>query len=148
MKIIIGFSLIVLILASCQSNKAYLPLAGTWQLITGTLIEKNDTVVTNYKKNKKFIKIINNTHFAFLSHDLSKGKDSASFFSAGGGTYSLEGDSYTEHLEFCSDREWEHNDFRFTITINEDTLIQKGMEKVEATGVNRLNIEKYIRVKN
>jgi hypothetical protein len=148
MKIIIGFSLIVLILASCQSNKVSLPLAGTWQLISGTLIEKKDTVVTDYKKNKKFIKIINNSHFAFLSHDLSKGKDSASFFSAGGGTYSLEGDSYTEHLEFCSDREWEHNDFRFTITINEDTLIQKGMENVEATGVNRLNIEKYTRVKN
>ena len=148
MKITIGFSLIVLILASCEPNKVSLPLAGTWQLISGTLVEKNDTVVTDYKKNKKFIKIINSTHFAFLSHDLSKGKDSASFFSAGGGTYSLVGDSYTEHLEFCSDREWEHNDFQFNITINEDTLIQKGMEKVEATGVNRLNIEKYIRVKN
>ena len=125
-----------------------MPLTGTWQLISGTLIEKNDTVVTDYMKNKKFIKIINSTHFAFLSHDLSKGKDSAAFFSAGGGTYSLDGDSYTEHLEFCNDRAWEHNDFQFNISIKEDTLIQKGVEKVEATGVNRLNIEKYVRVKN
>jgi hypothetical protein len=148
MKIIISFILIVLILASCEPKKVSIPLTGTWQLISGTLIEKNDTVVTDYMKNKKFIKIINTTHFAFLSHDLSKGKDSAAFFSAGGGTYSLDGDSYTEHLEFCNDRAWEHNDFQFNISIKEDTLIQKGVEKVEATGVNRLNIEKYVRVKN
>ena len=148
MKIIISFILVVLILGSCQPKKVPIPLTGTWQLISGTLIEKNDTVVTDYMKNKKFIKIINSTHFAFLSHDLSKGKDSAAFFSAGGGTYSLDGDSYTEHLEFCNDRAWEHNDFQFNISIKEDTLIQKGVEKVEATGVNRLNIEKYVRVKN
>ncbi|HEV3251639.1 MAG TPA: hypothetical protein VGZ71_11840 [Puia sp.] len=148
MKIIISFILIVLILASCEPKKVSIPLTGTWQLISGTLIEKNDTVVTDYMKNKKFIKIINTTHFAFLSHDLSKGKDSAAFFSAGGGTYSLDGDSYTEHLEFCNDRAWEHNDFQFNISIKEDTLIQKGVEKVEATGINRLNIEKYVRVKN
>src|SRR5580693_4612847 len=113
MKIIISFILIVIILASCEPKKVSIPLTGTWQLISGTLIEKNDTVVTDYMKNKKFIKIINTTHFAFLSHDLSKGKDSAAFFSAGGGTYSLDGDSYTEHLEFCNDRAWEHNDFQF-----------------------------------
>ena len=148
MKIIINFILIVLILASCEPKKVSIPLTGTWQLISGTLIEKNDTVVNDYMKNKKFIKIINTTHFAFLSHDLSKGKDSAAFFSAGGGTYSLDGDSYTEHLEFCNDRAWEHNDFQFNISLKEDTLIQKGVEKVEATGVNRLNIEKYVRVKN
>jgi hypothetical protein len=148
MKIISSFILIVIILASCEPKKGSIPLTGTWQLISGTLIEKNDTVVTDYMKNKKFIKIINTTHFAFLSHDLSKGKDSAAFFSAGGGTYSLDGDSYTEHLEFCNDRAWEHNDFQFNISIKEDTLIQKGVEKVEATGVNRLNIEKYVRVKN
>jgi len=55
--------------------------------------------------------------------------------------------SYTEHLEFCSAREWENNDFHFTISIRNDTLIQTGIEKVESAGVNRLNIEKYVRVK-
>jgi hypothetical protein len=54
---------------------------------------------------------------------------------------------YTEHLEYCSAREWEGNDFSFQIDIKNDTLIQSGVEKVESAGVNRINIEKYIRVK-
>lgn len=149
MKKLTVFILIVSMLVSCQTQNSNSPLTGTWQLISGTVIEKNDTTVTDYMKGKKFIKVINNTHFAFLGHDLNQGKDSASaFFSSGAGTYTLEGDSYTEHLEFCSDRAWEKNDFKFTITITGDTLIQKGIEKVQGTGIDRLNIEKYFRVKN
>ena len=120
----------------------------TWQLISGTTIEKGDTTITYYTKNLSFIKIINDTHFAFLKHDLSKGKDSSAPFGAGGGRYSLKDSLYTEHLEYCSDREWEGNDFTFTLTIKNDTLIQSGIEKVENAGVNRLNIEKYIKLKN
>lgn len=140
----------ILLYASCNTNtkKTGLPISGTWKLISGTLIEKNDTTVTDYTKNKQFIKIINDTHFSFLGHDLSKGKDSATaFFSSGGGKYTLKDSSYTEHLEYCSDRSWENNDFSFTVTIHNDTLIQQGVEKIEATGVNRLNIERYVRMK-
>ena len=129
------------------SKTSSIPLTGTWKLITGTLIEKGDTVTTDYTKNVSFIKIINDTHFAFLHHDLSKGKDSAAVFSAGGGSYMLSDSLYTEHLEYCSAREWEGHDFPFTMTIMNDTLIQSGIEKIESAGVNRLNIEKYIRVK-
>jgi hypothetical protein len=149
MKIFICFAWILCILPSCETKKSSSPLIGTWQLISGTLIEKGNTTVTDYTKNKKFIKIINDTHFAFISHDLNKGKDSAAaLFSAGGGNYTLADSLYTEHLEFCSDREWENNDFHFTVTINNDTLVQKGIEKVESEGIDRLNIEKYVRVKN
>lgn len=153
MKIV--FVLIVTTLISCIGKKdentsktSQIPLVGTWQLITGTHIEKGDTVVTDYTKNISFIKIINDTHFAFLQHDLSKGKDSAAaVFVAGGGSYSLNDSMYTERLEYCSAREWEGNDFSFNIEIKNDTLIQSGVEKVESAGVNRINIEKYTRVK-
>ena len=123
------------------------PIVGTWQLIKGTLIEKGDTTVTDYTKNTPFIKIINETHFAFLQHDVNKGRDSAVFV-AGGGTYSLTDSSYTEHLEYCSARDWEGNDFAFTVSLKGDTLIQSGVEKVAGTSVNRLNIEKYVKVKS
>jgi hypothetical protein len=93
------------------------------------------------------IKIITPTHFAFLNHDLKKGKDSVAVFVAGGGSYTLEGDQYTESLEYCSDREWEGNTFHFTVNVSGDTLIQRGVEKIENLGVERLNIEKYVKVK-
>ena len=152
MKIKIGFVLITIFLISCgertQENLSNpKPILGTWQLVTGILIEKGDTIVTDYTKNISFIKIINDTHFAFLQHDLNKGKDSAAIFVAGGGKYSLTDSMYIEHLEYCSAREWEGNDFTFTITIKNDTLTQSGIEKIETAGVNRVNIEKYVRAK-
>ena len=140
-------------LISCElktardASQTNLPILGTWKLISGTLIAKGDTTTADYTKNVSFIKIINATHFAFLHHDLTKGKDSIPVFSSGGGTYSLMDSVYTEHLEYCSDRNWEGNDFKFTISLKNDTLIQTGTEKIESLGVARLNIEKYVRVK-
>ncbi|MDQ6902369.1 MAG: hypothetical protein M3139_05075 [Bacteroidota bacterium] len=146
---------IVILLAACNPSTnsekikdVKLPIAGTWKLISGTLIDKGDTTITDYTKNISFIKILNENHFAFLSHDLSKGKAADSTFTAGGGRYDLKDSSYTEHLEYCSDRQWEGNDFNFTILIKNDTLTQTGREKVVNTGIDRLNIEKYSRMKN
>ena len=155
MKIQIGFIIICACLNSCTTKTSQdvskpdiAPIAGTWKLITGTLIEKGDTTVTDYTKNISFIKIINDTHFAFLQHDLNKGKDSAAVFVSGGGKYSLTDSSYTEHLEYCTAREWEGHDFTFSVTIKNDTLIQSGVEKVESAGIDRINIEKYVRVES
>jgi hypothetical protein len=124
-----------------------MPIQGTWKLLSGTLIEKGDTVVTDYTKTLSFIKIINETHFAFLKHDLNKGKDSTASFGAGGGSYLLKGNEYTEHLEYCNDRAWEGHDFVFTVSVSNDTLVQSGIEKIEAEGIERYNIEKYIRIR-
>ena len=155
MNIISGFFLILMVQIACVSKKEENTptphknaITGTWKLLTGTIIEKGDTVVTSYTGNISFIKIINDSHFAFLQHDLNKGKDSAAVFVAGGGSYSLVDSTYKEHLEYCTAREWEGHDFAFTITIMNDTLVQRGVEIVESAGINRLNIEKYIRVKN
>ena len=124
------------------------PMIGTWELISGTTIQGKDTTVTDYTKDKRFLKIIDATHFAFVGHDLNQGKDTAhAFYSSGAGTYSLKDSSYTEHLQFCSDRAWEGHDFSFTIAFQNDTLTQTGIEKVENLNINRLNIERYKKVK-
>jgi predicted small secreted protein len=148
-------AIIFVIILSCntsvqneQAKQTKLPIEGTWKLLTGTLIEKDDTVVTDYTKGKEFIKIINDSHFSFLSHDINKGKGPDAAFSSGGGSYLLKDSLYTERLQYCSAREWEGNDFQFTVTINNDTLIQQGIEKIDSIGVNRINIEKYIRIKD
>jgi hypothetical protein len=150
MKRITTILLLVLIIYSCNQTDTTItssPLVGTWKLLEGTIIEKGDTAITDYTKGVSFIKIINDSHFAFFNHDLSKGKDSPVVFSAGGGSYTVNDSTYTEHLEYCTAREWEGHDFPFTVTIKNDTLIQYGIEKVESAGVNRINMEKYVRVK-
>jgi hypothetical protein len=155
MRKLFFLSTLLLVIVSCNTsveknemNTSKVPIQGTWKLLSGTLIDKGDTVVTDYTKGQEFIKIINDTHFAFLSHDANKGKDSTASYSSGGGDYTLNDSTYTEHLVYCSDRQWEGNSFQFTITINNDTLIQQGLEKIDSIGVNRLNIEKYVRVKD
>jgi hypothetical protein len=154
MNVKIAFVFISAVLLSCgaenrknESSTKPESIIGTWQLLKATLIEKGDTTVTDYTKGVSFIKIINDSHFAFLQHDLNKGKDSAAVFVAGGGSYSIKDSLYTEHLQYCSAREWEGNDFTFTVTIHNDTLTQHGVEKVESAGINRINIERYVRVK-
>lgn len=153
MKACVGLIFICTIFLSCgqgtaDNSSGLQPnsIVGTWKLVKATLIEKGDTTVTEYTSGVSFIKIINDTHFAFLQHDLNNGRDSAVYVS-GGGAYSLNGNQYTENLEYCSAREWEGHDFTFTIALNGDTLIQSGLEKVEGAGINRLNIEKYVKVK-
>jgi hypothetical protein len=148
MKILI--TTLAVFLFSCNEKKPIVKnsMTGTWKLLEATVIEKGDTTITDYTKGRSFIKIINDTHFSFLQHDLNSGKDSTASFTAGGGSYSLQGNKYTEHLEYCNAREWEGHDFTFTVTMSGDTLVQSGEEKIESQGISRLNTEKYIRVKN
>ncbi len=77
----IAFVFIVATLISCGgktervvSKPSQILIAGTWKLITGTHIENDDTIITDYTKNISFIKIINDTHFAFLHTNVNKGK--------------------------------------------------------------------------
>jgi hypothetical protein len=129
--------------AENQENR----LIGTWELLSETKIDGNDTTYHAADKNNRMIKIINKTHFAFLNHDLKQGKDSVKVFVAGGGNYTLKEGQYTEHLEYCNYREWENNVFDFKVEIKNDTLVQQGVEKVEGIGVDRIIIEKYLRLK-
>ena len=134
-------------LFSCNPQpSATLRLNGTWRLVSGTTITKGVSTVTDYTKESTMIKIINDTHFAFLKHDLNSPKDSSNHFDAGGGSYTLTGDKYTEHLDYYVDRNWEGKTFPFTVSISNDTLIQRGMEKVEAENIDREIIERYVRV--
>src|SRR6187200_3038420 len=98
MKKLFPMLIFLMIIAACTESQKRDPqiadevsLKGTWKLLTGILIEKGDTVVTDYTTDKSFIKIINDSHFAFLSHTLRK---DTTDFSAGGGDYSLNGNDY------------------------------------------------------
>lgn len=137
-------------LLSCSTKNekkkdSALDIQGTWQLLSATTIENGTSQTTDYSGKLKMIKMFNNTHFAFLKHSLNP-KDTSSF-DAGGGSFVLDKDDYTEHLEYYKNKDWEGKTFKFKLAINKDTLIQKGVEKVEKAGVDRVIIEKYIKVK-
>ena len=136
---------------SCSSNKKNekspgLKLEGSWELLSAHHTEGDTSFYTDLT-GKRMIKIINDSHFAFLNHDLNKGQDSVSTFVSGGGRYKLNGNAYFEELEFCNFREWEGHEFNFTIEIRDDTLVQKGVEKIEELGVDRIITETYVRLK-
>lgn len=149
MKKLIPFVIAFVLLVSCESKKesSAIPLAGTWRLISAETTEKDSTFST-FNNKTKMIKIINDTHFAFFNHDLNNGKDStAAVFFGGGGKYTLKDSTYTENLEFFNNRQWENGKFEFTVNITNDTLTQKGVEKVEKLGIDRIITEKYVREK-
>ncbi|MRX76084.1 hypothetical protein GJU39_08275 [Pedobacter petrophilus] len=141
---------VVLSLASCslkdeKTNHSKAGLEGTWRLLSAATIENGKTRVIDFSGDLKMLKIINGTHFAFLKHSLNP-KDSTNF-DAGGGRYTFAGDDYTEYLDFYKDKNWEGKTFKFKVTFSGDTLIQKGVEKVEKANVDRIIIEKYIKEK-
>lgn len=123
------------------------PLIGTWKLVSATTIKGTDTTNTDYTRGQEMIKIITPTHFSFLRHDLTNGKDSSAVFVAGGGRVELGQETYTELLDYCNFREWEGGKFTLIYTISNDTLVTTAIEKVEKAGVDQLNIERLLRVK-
>jgi hypothetical protein len=150
MKHLLALLFATTLLAACGENadrQKPLPLLGTWQLISATSTERDSTFST-FNPKTKMIKIITPTHFAFFLHDLHQGKDSTTAtFAGGGGEYTLVDSVYTEHLQYFNLREWEGHKFEFVVKIQNDTLTQSGVEKLEKLGIDRVIVERYVRVK-
>lgn len=131
---------------ACDKKQPEQSLTGTWELVSATSTERDSTFST-FDATHKMIKIITPTHFAFLNHKIRSEQDTSNAeFSGGGGTYTLADSVYTEHLEYFVDKNWENHDFKFVVQINGDTLTQKGVEKLEKLGIDRIIVEKYKRV--
>ncbi|WP_316737428.1 hypothetical protein [Pedobacter aquatilis] len=136
----------VCLLFSCKNEPVKtLNIQGTWKLISGSITDKKSGKTTPYELDFEMIKIINDTHFAFLKHSLNKADTLG--FDAGGGSYSLKKDDYVEHLEYYCNKNWEGKTFEFKIILQGDTLIQTGVEQVEKEGIDRIIVEKYIKTK-
>jgi hypothetical protein len=153
MKSIYLFAFVLLLWACATAPEKTFKsrLMGTWQLVDALQVRKDSTVHTHLP-GTKMVKIINESHFAFLNHDLKSKDDSTKsdlYFVAGGGPYKLDDHRYTEHLEYCSARDYEGNDFSFDLEIRGDTLFQRGVEALKDLGIGDENIqivEIYVRV--
>jgi len=148
------FSLLAVALISACSDKktsdntSKTPsLTGTWALVSSRVIMMEDTVNTYPVPNQEMIKMFTEKEFAFFKHDINKAAKDSAVFSAGSGTYTLNGEEYSEHLTYCNYREWENHDFHFNLKVSNDSLIQTGREKIDSLGVDQEIVEIYVRKK-
>jgi hypothetical protein len=129
-------------------------LEGTWELVAA----RNVPADPNFSLAKtRQIKIITKTHFAFLSQDRLPAKPTAAqlaaaakSFNAGGGTYKLEGDAYTEHIEFFVVPKFVGASITFKVKWEGDEWIQTGTLPLKALGLSDQDVqieERYRRVK-
>jgi hypothetical protein len=90
-------------------------LDGAWELVSGQPLPKA----------ARDIKILSGGHFIFAAYDTETGKP----LYAAGGTYVLNGNSYTEHMDFADDKISAGligRDQSFTVEVDGDTFTQTG----------------------
>jgi len=89
-------------------------LDGAWELLSGQPLPEG----------ARDIKILSGGNFMFAAYDTATGKP----LYAAGGTYVLEGSSYTEHMDFASDQiaALVGEDQSFTVKVDGDTFSQIG----------------------
>ena len=141
-----------LLLAGCEEKPSKTAvvsdsffLNGTWQLVSSKIIAKGDTTVTFPVANQEMIKIFNDKDFAFFKHNVNHQPGDSSIFDAGSGSYTLNDENYTEHLAYCTAREWENRDFSFKLRVQNDTLTQTGIEKIDSLNINQEIVEIYVK---
>lgn len=144
--------LMILVLFSCQpqtkevsepTSKGEAGIEGSWKLVYADIREK-DTIMIKDLTKTAFIKILNKTHFAFFNQDHGTGEN----FMSGAGTYTFDGENYTETLDFIQVTELRGHVFPFRAEIKGDSLIQQGHEFAEEAGLDRYILEKYVRITN
>jgi hypothetical protein len=105
-------------------------LEGVWQLVSGSEDGKP------YPAGAREMKVITKGHFAFVYQvpggpkDLKAVADSLAAYrtsGSGGGTYTLQGTSYTETLEYFSDPSYVGKSLVFTCRTEGDRFFQSGM---------------------
>jgi hypothetical protein len=117
-KIVFAIALSAVFSAWSQTNgsgEKKSQLDGTWELVSGQPLPEG----------ARDIKIISGGHFIFVAYDTEKGKP----LYTGGGTYILNGSSYTEHMDFASDQISAGligKDQRFSVNVDGDTFSQTG----------------------
>ena len=154
-KIIYLLALILVGAIACQKCEEKVEAAaekkneveGVWEKFSGKLVSP-DTIIETIQadRNRKSIKVITKSYFVTVGHTLNRpkfsegGTDSEllaayNAFSANGGKYTLEGDTYTEHLEFFLNPTFENVSVSFKYQVNGDQLIISGTMPTKSLGL-------------
>src|SRR5262249_50418858 len=98
------------------------PHFGTWQLVSFKYGDTNKW--SNAPQGHKRIKLIAESHFTWIQYDVASGKVE----STAGGHYTLNGEAYTETIEYAGEGMTEYLGKKqsFTIRVQGDKLHQSG----------------------
>jgi hypothetical protein len=142
-------------LQGCASETASQasPLEGAWELVEARQTPPDPAFTLAEWRN---IKIFTKTHWAYLSQKRAAPKltswtndtellAAAKAFGAGGGTYALEGDTYTEHIEFFAGPNYVGMSLPWKIKWEGDEWIQTGTFPMKSLGLDDHDLELYER---
>ncbi|MEX0299538.1 MAG: lipocalin-like domain-containing protein [Kordiimonas sp.] len=122
-------------------------IIGEWQLVSAELTIGDNSFPTFDPQTHEMIKVITDSHFMFLSKGPQRPRFSSyqpthaekvtafDNFGGGGGTYSLEGHNYTEHVKYSIFPNYEGMSLSFKVTITEDQLVQEGHYPIVKLGL-------------
>ncbi len=140
-----------------DSTNSDIDLVGSWELVS--YMNQNESLWSDYPDFVGYIKHITPTHFVWVKYNA----DGDEVMSEGGGTYSLEGNTYTENIEFMypsgskqvgtslpftvemKDGKWYHTGYVKKIetdpatgksTVTDSTLIREIWKKYEGPKAN------------
>ena len=113
--------LICFALLGCVSEKKN-SIEGTWRVVAGTM-KTADTTISYSQANLFGMKMIVDNQWAIFGQHLGDG-DTLAYYS--GGTYTLDGNIYTESIKYNIIKSRIGRVFPFEVEVGNDTLIQKG----------------------
>ena len=128
-------------------------LEGVWEFVSAK-ITSPDTTMQIEPSNWTQTKVITKSHWVFVAQVPNRAKISgarsdaelismARTFFGGGGTYSLEGDTYTETVQYFSNPNYLSASLSWKIEIKGDQLIQSGTYPAKSIGLEEHDVELY-----
>jgi hypothetical protein len=97
------------------------PLDGAWEMVRGTQTGADGTVVEISRSDRQALKIIGSGHFVYISQDGPE-----AFHGAHGGRCTIDGNQYTEHVEYASLEQMRGQSYTFEFRLEGDELRVQG----------------------
>jgi hypothetical protein len=137
----LSFFLVFVFLFSCTTNvqEKKNPIEGTWELVSGKMTWADSSISYPYSEYHRMIKIISKKHFVFINQDTTLEE----YSDFGGGTYSLEGDIYTEHIEFFSSSDFIGKSFSFKSEVKGNQWTMSGSFPLKKMGLGEYDVDLY-----
>ena len=130
MRAVLSLVVVLVVSAGCAQNRSAAPagvagaghpLTGTWTLVSARYTAEDGTVTELDASGSRSMKVLNGTHFAFITEDRE-----GEFVRAGGGPYRVQGDTYIETVTYGS-FEMPEGSASFTYHVDGETWHHSGI---------------------